>query len=90
MTAKEEGLWTPYGRVTAEDVKHMQSRVELFRCVQQVSGTRLTDSCAQRMCRWIVDGVAALDVASETGGYYLDSWEMGTGRGAKTRVLALG
>ena len=63
MTAKEEGLWTPYGRVTAEDVKHMQSRVEIFRCVQQVSGMKFTDSCAHCMCRWIVDGAAAFDAA---------------------------
>lgn len=35
---QEEGLWTPSARskVSSEDVRHMQSRVRLFRCTASV------------------------------------------------------
>jgi len=31
FTAKEEGLWEPTSRVSAEDVRHLRNRVEEFR-----------------------------------------------------------
>ena len=35
MTAKEVGLWTPMGVVTAEDIRHMQSRVIQFHTTRE-------------------------------------------------------
>ena len=63
MTAKAQGLWDLRGDVTAEDVKHMQSRVEVFACNAQVPNMADTEMCAVCMCVWIRDGAAARDAA---------------------------
>ena len=36
LTAKAERLWDPYGEVTAEDVRHMQSRVTVLQSTAKV------------------------------------------------------
>ena len=61
MTAKEEGLWTPHGSVTEEDVRHMQSRFETFRCSAQVGSLRDIRPCPQCMATWITDACSAHD-----------------------------
>ena len=56
FTAKEEGLWTPRGRVTEEDVSHIKSRCEVFHCSGQI--TRRPGGvcpCPICMARWIRD-----------------------------------
>ena len=35
LTAKAERLWDPYGEVTAEDVRHMQSRAIVLQSTAQ-------------------------------------------------------
>lgn len=55
MTAKEEGLWTPAGNVTAEDIRHMQSRVLLFRAAAKVTAMRSTQPCPVHLAQWIRD-----------------------------------
>ena len=61
MTAKEVGLWEPWGAVDAEDVRHMMSRLHIFTCRAKV--TKLKDVCLCGMCccRWIVAGAAEYD-----------------------------
>lgn len=61
VTAKEEGLWTPTRDVSAEDIRHMQSRFELFRVSAQVPCLRATDPCAIHMARWIRNAAMASD-----------------------------
>lgn len=61
MTAKEQDLWKPFGDVTEEDVFHMQSRVEVFRCTAKVPNLRSTEPCPACMCTWIRDAAAAAD-----------------------------
>ena len=41
----------------------MQSRVQVFRCVAQLSKIKDTDPCARCMSRWIRDGADAFDAA---------------------------
>ena len=36
LTAKAERLWDPYGKVAAEYVRHMQSRVTVFQSTAKV------------------------------------------------------
>jgi len=65
FTAKEEGLWTPTGRVSAEDVTHMRNRVQEFRFSSIFEQGTLKDvkTCCSCMGRWIRDGAAARDAA---------------------------
>ena len=56
VTAKEEGLWATCRGVTEEDVRHLQSRFEVFRCAGQVSRMRDVEECPCHMARWIRDG----------------------------------
>ena len=64
LTAKEEGLWNCFGSVTPEDIRHMQSRVEVFRCTAAVAQLRDVEPCAQCMCKWIRDESASLDASA--------------------------
>lgn len=64
VTAKEEGLWSPCRGVTEEDVRHLQSRFEVFRCTTSVKRMRDVDGCACHMSKWIRDGAAAQDARS--------------------------
>jgi hypothetical protein len=61
VTAKEDGLWTPCRGVTEEDVRHLQSRFEVFRCTATVGRMKDIDMCACHMSRWIRDGAAEHD-----------------------------
>ena len=61
MTAPEEGLWDHFGKVTAEDVRHMRSRFEAFRCYAKITNFADVDPCAVHMCRWIVEGAHTAD-----------------------------
>ena len=58
MTAKEEGLWEPIGSVTREEIRHMQSRVEVFQATHKVGDNpdefQASPACASSWCRWLV------------------------------------
>jgi hypothetical protein len=61
VTAKEDGLWTPGRGVSEEDVRHLQSRFEVFRCVASLARLREVEGCPCHMSRWIRDGAATAD-----------------------------
>ena len=58
MTGKEQGLWSPKGDVSPEEVRHMQARVELFRATHVVGHCpddfHQSPACATSLCRWVV------------------------------------
>ena len=56
FTAKEDGLWNPTHRVSAEDVRHLRNRVEEFRFTHLMPAGSFHDitSCAPCMARWIL------------------------------------
>ena len=60
-TAKADGLWTPEGNVTAEDVKHIQSRVDQHLVTATVKTLKATAPCSIHMSQWIRDRAAAHD-----------------------------
>ena len=64
FTAKEEGLWTPTSRVSAEDVRHLQNRVEMFRFSHSIVALRDVESCAPCMARWILEFSASAAAGS--------------------------
>ena len=55
FTAKEVGLWDPTPKVSAEDVRHLKNRVELFRFTHTIVALRDVESCAGCMARWIIN-----------------------------------
>ena len=61
MTAKEKGLWKAYGRVSDEDVRHIQSRVHVFRCSAPVPKLKSVAPCGPCMSRWICNGASEYD-----------------------------
>lgn len=61
LTAKEQGLWQPCSGITEEDVRHMQSRFDVFRCVASVSKMSSVGACPHHMAKWIRDSAAAHD-----------------------------
>jgi hypothetical protein len=61
MTAKEVGLWEPWGAVDAEDVRHMMSRLHIFTCRAKVTKLKDVCLCGICCCRWIVAGAAEYD-----------------------------
>ena len=61
MTAKEEDLWTPVGKVTREDIRHMQARVVQFTATAQLTDDQFATppKCAASWARWVVsDSIA--------------------------------
>ena len=60
-TAKEEGLWDAMRHISKEDIAHMKSRFEVFRCTAKVPKLKATDACARCMSRWILDFSNAYD-----------------------------
>ena len=66
MTAKADGLWDPMAAlagmtaVTAEDIRHMQSRVHQFHALAPVPSNVLASvpDCPETWCRWIVADAA--------------------------------
>ena len=63
MTGKEKDLWDPKGCVSDEDVRHMLSRVEIFRIAGKPKKLGKVPPCACHMARWIVEAAAASDAA---------------------------
>ena len=63
MTAKAKGLWTAYGEVDEEDIRHMKSRVLVFDCTATLSKLKDTIPCATCMCSWICGACSAHDAA---------------------------
>ncbi len=56
MTAKEEDLWHPMGKVTREDIRHMRSRAAQFVAIDQLAPEQFatTPKCAESWARWVV------------------------------------
>ena len=72
FTAKEEGLWQPTGKVSAEDVQHIKNRVQEFRFTSIVPHLREVTPCAPCMARWIRTHAAdAAAAASPAAGMWL-------------------
>jgi len=69
FTNKAAGLWKPTDAVSLEDIRHLQSRVELFhfghRVVAPGSRPRLgmIPQCRHHLAKWIREGAEAFDVA---------------------------
>ncbi len=55
FTAKEDGLWTPTSKVSAEDIRHLRNRVEEFHFTHVISDVKDVESCAPCKSRWIVE-----------------------------------
>ena len=51
MTSPEEGLWDHFGKVSKEDINHMKSRFEAFRCCATVGKFADVDPCSVHMCK---------------------------------------
>ena len=62
MTAKERDLWKTCGEVDEEDVRHMQSRLLVFRCKAAVAKLKDITPCAQCMCSWLCNACGRYDV----------------------------
>ena len=69
FTNKLEGLWAPMGKVSAEDVRHMQSRVEMFTFSHDFVQTGCpatgdgVPECRRCFAKWIVDACAQFDAS---------------------------
>lgn len=68
MTAKAEGLWQPMGCVSAEDIRHMQSRVAVFVVNQPVACLKDIDPCEVCMSKWICAGATQHDASMLVNG----------------------
>jgi hypothetical protein len=53
FTTKQEGLWEPTARVSAEDVRHLRNRVGEFHFAHVVLSLKEVRSCAPCMARWV-------------------------------------
>ena len=62
FTAKEQGLWKLQGKVTEEDVDHMKSRVDIYRCVGKINKrTGGVPQCKHCMAKWIYEEARRFD-----------------------------
>ena len=60
ITAKTEDLWAPAGKITKEDIRHVQSRAEHFMATRQVEGEMVdAATCKETFCKWLLDDAAA-------------------------------
>lgn len=61
ITSKLQGLWEPRGPVSAEDVKHLQNRVEQFTAVAHLPRQELRTivPCRSSFCKWLAQASAA-------------------------------
>ena len=61
ITGPLDGFWDRSGSITAEDVRHMQSRVVSFHAYHQVPENQLSPVplCPQAWCRWLLVDSAA-------------------------------
>jgi hypothetical protein len=64
VTAKEVDLWQPFGSVSAEDVRHMQSRVHVFHCTAAVPQLQQVEPCDVHLALWVQRESAAADTAA--------------------------
>lgn len=69
FTNKEEGLWCTTERVSAEDVRHIKSRVEIFRFTHQLFPPGAAPprgsvpQCRHHLAKWLVLAATAFDAA---------------------------
>ena len=69
FTNKSEGIWDPMGKVSAEDIAHMKSRVEMFTFSHQFVQTGAAAAgdgvpeCRRCFAKWIVDACAEHDAS---------------------------
>ena len=65
FTCKLEGLWTPAGKVTPEDVNHMRNRCEEFYFHHVFSKDTLkeVESCCHHFAEWVIDGAVDYDAS---------------------------
>jgi len=68
FTNKQDGLWDPVPGVGPEDIRHMQSRVEMFNFTHQfvrpgevVRHSNTVPECRRCFAKWIVEACAAFD-----------------------------
>ena len=54
FTGKLEDQWVPTARVSAEDIRHLRSRVDEFRFSHVMPSLKDVESCAPCMARWIL------------------------------------
>lgn len=61
ITSKSEGLWSPRGVVTPEDVAHLRNRVEQFTAVSQLDkkSLRAVAPCRYSFCKWVTSASKA-------------------------------
>ena len=54
ITCAYEGLWTPNGPVTPEDIRHMQTRVVQFNALTPITGElQAVPLCPETFCMWV-------------------------------------
>ena len=69
FTNKEEGLWRTTENVSAEDLRHLKSRVEMFRFTHQLfpegeaPPRGNVEQCRHHLAKWIVTAATAFDAA---------------------------
>ena len=62
FTGKEKGLWEPSDNVSLEDISHIQSRVDVFRCVGQIQRRKGgVPQCRCCFARWVCQCAAQYD-----------------------------
>jgi hypothetical protein len=55
ITTKSKGLWDSMGKVTKEDIRHMQSRVEQFRATVPIEEPLVeVVNCKEQFCKWLL------------------------------------
>ena len=66
ITGPVEGFWEQRGSISAEDVRHMQSRVVQFQAYHQIPEGQLSPLpvCPQSWCRWLLVDSAAFATRS--------------------------
>ena len=61
MTAKEQGLFDTMGDITLEDIRHMKSRLKLFRFAVSVDAPVEVTNCGSCLARWLVETTSSYD-----------------------------
>ena len=59
ITSKLDGLWDLAGRVTAEDVRHMQQRVHMFVATHQLTRMRAVPACKESFAKVLLEKASA-------------------------------
>ena len=93
LTAKTEELWDARGNVTAEDIRHMQNRCDIYTATAPIIRLETVPECEVCMARWIRDKAAEFDEAARianTSGPSLISQALGGSGGMPTEIDGLG